>query len=237
MQVCFHFSFNAASVQVQVTSPEYQDWSLSPGLVYPCSTYQYCHCVESISQACSSAKGPDACTCWTADTASSNLLLWKRSIGCSPRLHRTALRPWSCTSCTCTHTHMNTHRERQKVSQHQWSVAGPSTPPQTHTSVGKPLSVSNCAIMNKLFPLNGALGSWVCVCFTLFSGISPWKCSFCTSQTPPPSPTHIHTCVWVLQRFDTWYIYCSLFHLDAISCINPFLVMESCCGCFLGKGW
>lgn len=72
--------------------------------------YRCCRCAGSISPAYSSATGPGACSCRTADTASSNQLLWKRSGGCSPRLHKTALRPWSCTSCTCTHTHIEEHK-------------------------------------------------------------------------------------------------------------------------------
>lgn len=55
--------------------------------------YRCCRCAGSISPAYSSATGPGACSCRTADTASSNQLLWKRSGGCSPRLHKTALRP------------------------------------------------------------------------------------------------------------------------------------------------
>lgn len=157
-------------------------------------THQCCHCVESISPACSSATGPGACSCWTGDTASSNRLLWKQSGGCSPRLHRTTLRPWSCTSCTCRHTYTHSNTGSLRISG-QWQDPPIPSLSHTHTSRREGVSVSNCVVMNILFPLDWAAGSPVCVCPTLFSWRSVPEDGLYIHAPPTPLTmrTHAHT--------------------------------------------
>lgn len=103
------------------------------------------------------------------------------------------------------HLHTHTRTEEHKVTWNQWS-AHIRTRTRAHTSAREGLSVSNCVVMNILFPLDWAAGSPVCVRSTLFyrrsvseDGLcmrSPW-----THRHTHTLSLHTHTCPMML-----WYL-------------------------------